>query len=65
MNNNASLQPSFTYYLQSFLSEYAVGRLSPNTVAGYADTFRLLFFFYKDGTGANLSNPAIFTTGIL
>jgi len=53
MNNNASLQPSFTYYLQSFLSEYAVGRLSPNTVAGYADTFRLLFFFYKDGTGAN------------
>lgn len=53
MNKNGSLQPSFTYYLQGFLSEYAVGRLSPNTVAGYADTFRLLFSFFENGSGAD------------
>jgi site-specific recombinase XerD len=53
MDKKGSLQPSFTFYLQGFLSDYAVGRLSPNTVAGYADTFRLLFSFFENRSGAD------------
>ena len=53
MSKNESLHPSFTYYLQGFLAEYAVGRLSPNTVAGYADAFRLLFVFFEIRIGSS------------
>lgn len=45
MNYNKSNSPPFRYYIELFLTSYLPDHLSKNTIAAYADCFRLLFIF--------------------